>query len=97
MVRHTRAVRKSVSQTNSVSSVLLGSRKDKGAVSPVVSKAIMQLTASVNGLGGPLGSVPAARVSRHARVAFMRSNLYSVFMKHKSKCFAGYLKVGGNL
>ncbi len=83
MVRHTRAVRRSVSQTNSVASVLLGSRKDKGAVSPVVSKAIMQLTASVNGLGGPLGSVPAARAIKACQTCFRAFK--SVFSLHETK------------
>jgi hypothetical protein len=83
MARHTRAVCKSVSQTNSVASVLLGSGKDKGAVSPVVSKAIMQLTASVNGLGGPLASMPAARAIKACQTCFHAFK--SVFSLHETQ------------
>ena len=86
MARHTRAVCKSVSQTNSVASVLLGSGKDKGAVSPVVSKAIMQLTASVNGLGGPLASMPAARAIKACQTCFHLPKL--VFSLHKAQLIA---------
>jgi hypothetical protein len=83
MVRHTRAVRKSFSQTNPVAPVLLRLRGSKGAVSPVVSKAIMQLTASVNGLDGPLGSVPAARAIKACQSCFHAFK--SVFSLHETQ------------
>ena len=93
MDRHSHKRRNGIHRTTSILKGLLKIKKNREASSPAIPKAVMPLTASVNGLGGPLGSVPAARATKAIQTRFHAFK--SVFSLHKpqNRYFAGYLKV----